>query len=668
MIMPASVTLPEGPMEFFNIVIVVGLVITGLTAIPVFTQMRHHPRGLHILFFAEMWERFSYYGMRSILIFYLTQHFVFSQGFASSQYGAYTSLVYLMPLIGGILADRYLGTRKAIAFGALLLVAGHLLMAAEGNSASQTLRYQEAVYTFEVDGRGDLRRTFLPIGDARCELNAPEDSGSACTINASETGDLVFTGLPANAPIPATIPKADYELGVADRNLLFVGIFYLALSLIIVGVGFLKSNISAIVGQLYPPGDPKRDPGFTLYYYGINLGAFWATALCGLLGETVGWWAGFGLAGVGMAFGWLVFTRARLLFWTKGPAQLPENVGRPPAPEDLKGKGLFGLSKEYTIYLGGIIAVGVVWMLVQSPPAQILDGLNDFTQSALGFMNLPRQDHVHIFYLLMLGSIVFLGYIFYTMTKVSKVEAQRLGLALILVAAATVFWTLFEQAGSSLSLFADQNTQLPSDGFMTVTASQTQSFNAGFILLFAPVFAALWAWLGSRNLDPNPTLKFGLGIIQVGVGFFMLVIGAQFADGQFQVPIIFLILLYMFHTTGELFLSPVGLSAISKLSVYKVLSTMMAIWFLSSAWAQYIGGIIAGMTETESVAGSALSNEAALNASLDVFWILGWVGVSIGVVLSLASFVLKHMAHGAFTEKTPEELAEQAAAASKPAE
>lgn len=653
-------------MDFFNIVVVVGLVITGLTAIPVFTQMRHHPRGLHILFFAEMWERFSYYGMRSILVFYLTQHFVFSTGFASSQYGAYTSLVYLLPLIGGILADRYLGTRKAIAFGALLLVAGHLLMAAEGNSASQTLKYQNAVYTFEVDGRGDLRRTFLPVGDARCELNAASDTDSTCTIKASEDGALVFTGLPANSPIPATIAKDQYELGVADRNPLFVGIFYMALALIIVGVGFLKSNISAIVGQLYPPGDPKRDPGFTLYYYGINLGAFWATALCGLLGTSVGWWAGFGLAGVGMLFGWLVFTRARLLFWTKGPAQLPDNIGQPPAPEDLKSKGLFGLSKEYTIYLGGILAVGVVWLLVQSPPKQILDGLNDFTQSALGFMNLPRQDHVHIFYLLMLGSIVFLGYIFYTMTKVSKVEAQRLGLALILVAAATVFWTLFEQAGSSLSIFADQNTQLPSDGFLTVTAAQTQSFNAGFILLFAPVFAALWAWLGARNLDPNPTLKFGLGIIQVGIGFFMLVVGAQFADGEFQVPIVFLILLYMFHTTGELFLSPVGLSAISKLSVYKVLSTMMAIWFLSSAWAQYIGGIIAGMTETESVAGTALSNEAALKASLDVFWILGWVGVGIGVVLSLASFVLKHMAHGAFTEKSPEELA--ADAASKPAE
>lgn len=639
-------------MEFFNIVIVVGLVITGLTAIPVFTQMRHHPRGLHILFFAEMWERFSYYGMRSILVFYLTQHFIFTPGFASSQYGAYTSLVYLLPLIGGILADRYLGTKKAIAFGALLLVAGHLLMAAEGEPASQTMKYGGQEYTFQVDGRGDLRRTFLPVGDARCELNAAADSGSVCTISATADGDLVFAGLAANAPIPATIAKGEYEFGVANRNPVFVGIFYLALSLIIVGVGFLKSNISAIVGQLYPNGDPKRDPGFTLYYYGINLGAFWASALCGLMGTNFGWGWGFGLAGVGMLLGWLVFTRRRLLFFIPGPPQLPDHVGLPPESANLEGRGVLGLSKEWTIYVGGILAVGVVWLLVQSPPAEILNSLNDFTQSALGFMNLPRQDHVHIFYLLMLGSIVFLGYIFYTMTRVSKVEAQRLGLALVLVAAATVFWTLFEQAGSSLSIFADQNTQLPNDGFFTITAAQTQSFNAGFILLFAPVFAALWAFLGTRKMDPNPTLKFGLGIIQVGIGFFMLVIGAQFADGQFQVPVIFLLLLYMFHTTGELFLSPVGLSAISKLSVYKVLSTMMAIWFLASAWAQYIGGIIAGMTETESVAGSALSNELALKTSVDVFYVLGWIGVGIGVALSVASFFLKHMAHGAFEANT----------------
>jgi POT family proton-dependent oligopeptide transporter len=237
------------------------------------------------------------------------------------------------------------------------------------------------------------------------------------------------------------------------------------------------------------------------------------------------------------------------------------------------------------------------------------------------------------------------------MTKVTGVEAQRLGLALILIAAATVFWTLFEQAGSSLSLFADRNTQLPSEGFFTITAAQTQTFNAGFILLFAPVFAALWAWLGSKNMDPNPTLKFGLGIIQVGVGFFMLVIGAQFVDANFQVPLIFLLLLYMFHTTGELFLSPVGLSAISKLSVYQVLSTMMATWFLASAWAQYVGGVIAGLTETETVAGAALDSQAALNSSIAVFNVLGWWGIGIGAFLTVASFFLKHMAHGVFDEK-----------------
>jgi proton-dependent oligopeptide transporter, POT family len=637
-------------MEFFNVVIVVGLVISAVTAIPVFTQMRSHPKGLHILFFAEMWERFSYYGMRSILIFYLTQHFLFEQSFASSQYGAYTSLVYLMPLIGGFLADRYLGTRKAIAFGALLLVAGHLLMGAEGKPATQTLTTAGTEYRFEVDGRGDNRRTYLNVEGTRCELNAAEGSESACTLRPDSSGNLVFAGLPATSTLPATLAKADYTFGVADRNPLFVWIFYLALSLIIVGVGFLKGNISAIVGQLYTEGDPRRDPGFTLYYYGINLGAFWASALCGLMGVKFGWGWGFGLAGIGMALGWLVFTRRRLLFFLPGPPQLPDSIGGPPDAEKLAAPAFAGLSRENIIYLGGILAVGVVWLMVQSPPASILNGLNSFADRYLTYIG-GAQPHIHIALLLMIGSITVLAYIFATMAKLTMVESQRLALALILVAAATVFWTLFEQAGSSLSIFADQNTRLPNSGFLTVTAAQTQSFNAGFILLFAPVFAAIWAWLGARNMDPNPTLKFGLGIIQVGVGFFMLVIGAQFVDDQFQVPMIFLVLLYLFHTTGELFLSPVGLSAISKLSVYQVLSTMMAVWFLSSAWAQYIGGIIAGLTETDTVGGAALDSQASLNASIEVFTVLGWVGIGLGVGLSIASFWLKHLAHGAFDEK-----------------
>ena len=637
-------------MDFFNIVVVVGLFITALTAIPVFTQMRQHPKGLHILFFAEMWERFSYYGMRSILIFYLTQHFLFSDSFAGSQYGAYTSLVYLMPLVGGILADRYLGTKKSVAFGALLLVAGHLLMAAEGEPAVQTMTVAGTEYRFEVDGRGSDRRIFLPVENVRCELNAKADSGSACTISPNAAGDLIFAGLPASAALPATIAKADYEFGVANRNPLFVGIFYLALSLIIVGVGFLKSNISSMVGQLYPQGDPRRDPGFTLYYYGINLGSFWSSALCGLLGQSVGWWAGFGLAGVGMLFGWLVFVRGRFLFWTPGPKQLPEEIGNPPEPEKLVSKVKFGLSREHIIYIGGLLSVGIVWLLVQSPPADILANLNAFAEQNLSALGISSQPHIHIAIALLIGSVLILGYIFWNMTKLTSHEAQRLGLALILVAAATVFWTLFEQAGSSLNLFAERNTQLPNDGFFTINAAQTQSFNSGFILLFAPVFAALWTWLGVRNRDPNPTLKFGLGIIQVGVGFFMLTWGATFADGAFQVPIIFLILLNLFHTTGELFVSPVGLSAVSKLSVFKLLSTMMATWFLANAWAGYVSGIIAGMAETETIAGAALDNEVALKSSLDVFWLLGWWGVGIGVALCVASFFLKRMAHGAFDE------------------
>jgi POT family proton-dependent oligopeptide transporter len=655
-------------MGLINIVVAVGIVITVLTAIPVFTQMRKHPKGLHILFFAEMWERFSYYGMRSLLVFFLTQQFLFSDGLAGSQYGAYTSLVYLMPLIGGVLADRYLGTRKAIAFGALLLVGGHLMMAVEGKPAIQTLTVAGAEYRFEVEGRADERRVFLPLAGERCELNAAADSTSTCTIAANEEGALVFTGLPANAPVAATIPQGAYTLGVAELNQFFVGIFYLALSLIIMGVGFLKGNISAIVGQLYKDGDPRRDPGFTLYYYGINLGAFWATTVCGLLGTTVGWWAGFGLAGIGMAFGFLVFVRRRLLFFTSGPAQLPDEIGGPPEPEKLKAPVLAGLSREAIIYICGLLGVGVVWLLVQSPPAEILNALNSFSEQYLSWLGISGQPHIHIAIFLLLGSVAVLAYIFTSMAKLTGVEAQRLGLGLVLVAAATVFWTLFEQAGSSLSLFADRNTQLPGGTWgpvdLTVTAAQTQSFNAGFILLGAPVFAALWAWLGSRNMDPNPTLKFGLGIIQVGVGFFMLVIGAQFVDASFQVPVIFLMLLYFFHTTGELFLSPVGLSAISKLSVYRLLSTMMATWFLASAWAQYVGGIVAGLTETETVAGSALSNEAALNASVEVFNMLGWVGVAIGAGLTVLSFFLKGMAHGAFEEKP--ELAK--GAATQPAE
>jgi POT family proton-dependent oligopeptide transporter len=277
-----------------NIVVIAGIVITVLTAVPVLIQLRNHPRGLFILFFAEMWERFSYYGMRGLLILYLTQKFLFDQKDAADHYGAYVAMAYLTPLIGGVVADRWLGTRKAVQFGAVLLVIGQLGLAIEGPQAKQVLTYNGAPYTVDVQGRGSLRQAKLVV------------AGKGYAFGPSADGGIAVAGLPAASPLPATLPKGSFQLSVEDRSPLYLNLFYLALGIIIVGVGFLKANIAAIVGQLYPQGDPRRDPGFTLYYYGINLGAFWAGILCGLLGENVGWWAGFGLAGVGMAAGWIV--------------------------------------------------------------------------------------------------------------------------------------------------------------------------------------------------------------------------------------------------------------------------------------------------------------------------------------------------------------------------
>ena len=300
-----------------DIVFVVGLVVTLATAVPVALQLRRHPRGLAILFFTEMWERFSYYGMRGLLIFFLTQQFLMDDKVANAGYGAYTALVYLMPLIGGVVADRLLGTKKAVAFGALLLVAGHMAMAFEGRPAVQVLTYQGAKYEFVAEGRGEDRQVRLKVGEGAYDYAATSDGG------------LQFKGLPAASPLPSVLPKGAFQLSVRDDNPIFQKIMYLALALIIMGVGFLKANISSIVGQLYPQDDPRRDAGFTLYYFGINIGAFWAAIACGWLGQSVGWWAGFGAAGVGMLLGYVVFLWGQPLL--EGHGGPPDHSTRPAA-------------------------------------------------------------------------------------------------------------------------------------------------------------------------------------------------------------------------------------------------------------------------------------------------------------------------------------------------
>jgi POT family proton-dependent oligopeptide transporter len=581
-----------------DLLFVAGVVITVLTGIPVVLQLRTHPKGLFVLFFAEMWERFSYYGMRGLLIFYLTQHFLFDDSFAQGQYGAYTALVYLVPLVGGLVADKWLGTRKAVAFGAILLVIGHLTMGWEGRPAVQTLTFAGHKYAFTATGRMEARKVCLNVGSG-CYPVAP-----------AADGGLQIKGLPTGGALPQVLAKDSYAFGVEKRDPITSNVMYLALSLIIMGVGFLKPNISSIVGQLYEEDDPRRDPGFTLYYYGINLGAFWSSLLCGWLGLHVGWWAGFGLAGIGMAAGLVVFLLGRS--WLQGK-------GEPPDPVLLKKPLVGPLHTEGLIYLLGVAGTGVVWVLVQH-------------YQAVGGM-------------LGIGSVAVLSYIgWFMVTKCNRMQRERLGLAMILIVGWMVFEILFEQAGSSMNQFAERNTQGQLFG-VPVSAPQTQAFNAGWILIFAPVFAAVWAWLGARNRDPNPVVKFGVALLQVGAGFGILVWGAQFADASWRTPMVFLALAYLLHTTGELCLSPVGLSEMTKLAPMGLVSTLMATWFLGASWAQYLAAIIARLTAQQTVAGQVLDPAAALHTYVHVFGLIGMWGAGAGVVFIAASPWLKKWAH-----------------------
>jgi len=613
-----------------NIVILLGLLVTFATGVPVLLQLlRGHPKGLIVLFFAEMWERFSYYGMRGILIFYLTQHLLFDRAEASSVYASYTALVYLLPLLGGFIADRWLGSRKAVAFGALLLVAGHISMGFEGRPAQQDLIYGGRIYPIAAEGRMDDRVAHILVEGKKYEFGPREGGG------------ITIPGVPIETGLPASIPDGQFEI----RTLQDPGstsMFYFAVSLIILGVGFLKPNISAVVGDLYPHGDPRRDSGFTLYYYGINLGAFWASILCGLLGQHFGWWAGFGLAGVGMFLGWIVFMLGKPLL---------EGKGEPPNPAKLREPFAGLVNREWMTYIMSILAIGIVYLTVQN--SRLVGG------ALIAAIIL---------------SIAALAWIIVRVCQ-TKVERQRMGLAAILVLGSVVFFTLFEQAGSSLNLFASTNVDLsltqaaghflgipfgtpdqlaaigvkPTSWWSwidtSVGAAQTQSFNAGFILIFAPILAALWTWLGRRGKDPNPTLKFGFGLVQVGLGFLIVVWGAGLHDSAFRVPLILLGLLYLLHTTGELFLSPVGLSEITKLTLPGVVSFMMAVWFLASSIAQFVGGFIAGLLVTESVGGEVVDPKLALDTAIGGFNALGWAGVGFGVVFILLSFLVRGWAH-----------------------
>lgn len=616
-----------------DVVFVIGVVITLVTGFPVYLQLRRHPKGLHVIFFTEMWERFSYYGMRTILVVYMTQHFLFTDTVASGQYGAYTSLVYLLPLLGGMVADRWLGTNKAVAYGALLLVAGHLAMAIEQAPARSYFEWQGKRYDIAAEGRQDQRKTWIVIDEQRYDYGPTQDGKN-----------IEIKGYAGSAALPNILPKDDpktedrvegIEFKVEGQDPFYMNVFYLAMSLIIMGVGFLKANLATQVGQLYQKEDPRRDGGFLLYYYGINLGSFWAQFGCAWLGTNLGWSWGFGAAGIGMLLGWLIFTRRRLLFFLPGPEQLPREVGAPPQPELLKRPVLGPLNREMLIYIIGALGVVGVWWLVQREPV---------VNWTLFFAALA----------------VLVFFVIYMIRRCTLVESARLILALVLVGGSVVFFTLFELAGSALAQFSERSSQL-SMGIVSVTAGATQSFNGAFILIFAPIFAAMWTWLARHKMDPGDPFKFALGLMQVGAGFLVLVWGAQYADDSFKVPLVFLVLLYLLHTTGELFLSPVGLSAMTKLAPIPIAATMMATWYLGSSIAQALSAQIAKMTAQETVGGQVLDPKAALDTYVQVFSTVGWWGVGIGAGFLVVSPLLNKLAHLKDRSKPDDTPAPQAA-------
>lgn len=558
-----------------------------------------HPRGLVILFFTEMWERFSYYGMRGLLILYLTQHFLFSDERSSIMYGAYTALVYIMTLVGGSLADRYLGQRKAVTFGAILLVLGHLGMAFEGSGSKEIMTYQGSEYQLTLDGRG---------GDAN-QIIVSDIGQSKISFNEGATAMIVAD--PEAVGLPAEISRDDYVTRI-EREDLFVYILYLSLALIIAGVGYLKANISTIVGALYDIEDKRRDSGFTLFYMGINLGSFLSSITCGILGIVYGWAWGFGLAGIGMAAGLVVFLWGQK--WLDGKAD-------PPSEEKLREKVFGPINIELACYLTGIIIIAVSMLIVMN--AELIP---DWFVGGLGIA-------------------VFIGLIAYTTVTLKGVERDRMFAAIYFILAQIPFWALFEQAGSSLNLFTDRLVDRTMFGW-SVPAPVFQFLNAGYIVIFAPLLAWLWVTLAKKKLEPSTPVKFAFGVFLAGLGFLSLVAGiGTSGSGVGLTAVYFIFLIYWIHTMGELMVSPVGLSSVTKLAPARVVGMSMGAWFLYSGLSNYLAGVIARSTGAETLGGQLTDVAAAKAGYAAVYSNVAYVAMGVAVVMLIISPLIKKLMH-----------------------
>jgi len=519
---------------WLGVIIWVGIVI--------FTNRKIHPGALFLLFFAELWERFSYYGMRALLVLYMVDQVVlgdatdtmtgmgYSKEMAYAVYAAYGAMVYATPVIGGLLAERVLGYRKAIIWGGVLMALGHFAMAIE------------------------------------------------------------------------------------DEN-----VFFIALAMLILGNGFFKPNISSFVGKFYAEGDPRRDGGFTIFYMGINIGAFLTPLTCGVIGQDpdYGWHYGFGLAGIGMVLGLIVFLvgLGMGVFKDQGYEPVGKNAdgSAKVAPKRTGWIGPISLN-EILIYVGSLAAIPLVYLLLNH--GDVLDYI-------LGGISIG-------------GLIALLVMAF---TQESTQSRDKLLVIFILFLFTALFWTFFELAGSAISLFTEENVDKTLFGEEQPT-SLFQSVNPLFIIFFAPLFSFMWSALAKAKMEPSTPLKFAIGVLLLGLGFVILGIsGGSATEGM--VPVMYLILGYLLHTLGELCVSPVGLSLVTKLSPVKVVGFVMGIWFLSSSIAHQAGKFIATETASE-----GLSAVETLPKYTEVFMDVGYVALGASVVLFGLAPLLKKMMHG----------------------
>jgi POT family proton-dependent oligopeptide transporter len=517
-------------------------------------ELLGHPKGLYVCFLTEMWERFAFYGMKALLFLYLVQHHKFTDGDGSLLIGTFAGLAYALPLIGGILADRYLGMRKAVVFGGLLLVLGQLGMA--------------------------------------------------------------YTGAPATG-----------MAGQATPDHFAVQVMYMSLALISVGVGFLKPNISTIVGKLYAEGDPRRDSGFTIFYMGINIGATLSALSVGYIGIEWGWGYGFGLGGVLMVFGLAQFLWGQRHL--KGHAEPPDSAA-------LRRPVVAGIGTEQLIYVGGLLATVAFWQVLQIKidlgPLSALVGGHEVTLTEVLAVGL--------------GLALFAWFIAFLFSGVGPRERGQMIVLMTLIVVSALFWGLYEQSYLTWMGFCERVMDRHMLG-VEWTSSQLTSIGALFVVSLTPLFAWLWPQLDRYSLNPSAPAKFGIALVFAGLAFGVLVHAIGQTEDATLVSVWWLVLAYLVLVFGEMALSPIGLSAVTTLSVPRVVGLMMGAWFLFSAFGEIIAGRFATWASVEPEADGSIAVDKAMAVYADVFGDLMWIGIASGLVMLAASPLLARLTRDA---------------------